>query len=197
MLGCMGVRMAEDTNGKEPEFTSVDDLAASLCREMGYGGRANARDSVEFAWQCTTLQNDIFKACEQGLAKLYRDDRPYPFVFGGLDAQHGGLRLKAQGVATLRCRFLDSPEPAPLVVTAVIPAPEPQAVPVVAGASDGTALVWTPERKAQARAMQNKLRGDGIKAFATQTAKAFDVTPARLRKVLNPKGSKAGKHWQI
>lgn len=76
--------------------------------------------------------------------------------------------------------------------------PAPLAVPVVPnGSKNGTLKVWTDERKAEARAMMNKLRGDGNKAFAAQTAKEFNVTPARLRRVLGDVSGKVGKHWQV
>lgn len=77
----------------------------------------------------------------------------------------------------------------------------PQAAPVETGsASGGTATVWTPERKANARAMLEKLKGQGVKAYAARTAAEFGVTPTRLRDVLNDKAKKApakkaAKHW--
>ncbi len=79
--------------------------------------------------------------------------------------------------------------------------PESQAAPVVSdSASNGTETRWTPERKAAARAMMEKLKGQGVKAYAAKTADAFKVTPTRLRYVLNDKAKKTpakktGKFW--
>lgn len=74
-------------------------------------------------------------------------------------------------------------------------APEQEAVTpaqvVTESASSGTVTVWTPERKKAARAMMDEQRGQGIKAFAANTATAFGVTTTRLRKVLNDKPKKA------
>ena len=67
----------------------------------------------------------------------------------------------------------------------------PSPAPVVAkSASAGTVPIWTTERKEAARAMMNKLRGQGLKAFATTTAAAFGVSPTRLREVLGDKSKK-------
>ena len=51
-------------------------------------------------------------------------------------------------------------------------------------ANEGSALLWTDERKAQARAMQDKLKHEGARDYARQTAKHFGVSPTRLRAIL-------------
>lgn len=71
---------------------------------------------------------------------------------------------------------------------ATTPSPAPV---VVVGASGGSTTVWTTERKKDALAMMNLLRGQGVRAFAANTAAAFGVTPTRLREVLNDKPKKA------
>lgn len=55
----------------------------------------------------------------------------------------------------------------------------------------GTAKVWTPKRKEEARAMLNKLRADGVRDFAKRTAESFDVSTARLNVVLGEGETKA------
>lgn len=76
-------------------------------------------------------------------------------------------------------------------ITVVMEAPEHTATPVPAkDAPGGSGTVWTAERKEAARAMMNQSRGQGIKAFAANTAAAFGVTPTRLREVLNDKPKK-------
>ncbi len=68
--------------------------------------------------------------------------------------------------------------------------PSPAQVGAV-GALGGTVAVWTTERKNAAIEMMNEQRGQGIKAFAANTATAFNVSPARLREVLKDKPKKA------
>lgn len=70
------------------------------------------------------------------------------------------------------------------------------------GALGGTMKVWTPERKEDARAMRDELRGQGNKAFAANTAAFFGVSAKRLRDVLNDKpkkapGKKAKGVWDV
>jgi hypothetical protein len=60
----------------------------------------------------------------------------------------------------------------------------------------GTAQVWTPERKTEARAMMTDKKQRGIRAYAAETAAAYKVTPTRLREVLNGRPKKRlTKHW--
>jgi hypothetical protein len=75
----------------------------------------------------------------------------------------------------------NKPQAAPALPADTKPAP------AAAGAGAGAATVWTPERKAQARAMLNKLRSEGVRAFARRTADAFNVSPTRLNMVLGEK----------
>lgn len=56
----------------------------------------------------------------------------------------------------------------------------------------GTVTIWTPERVAEARAMQAKLKGEGSKNYAALTAAHYDVTPTRLREVLKKAESTKG-----
>ncbi|MFZ3139680.1 hypothetical protein [Polaromonas sp.] len=93
--------------------------------------------------------------------------------------------LVSEGVPYSMTPRLDSTAAQPQATT---PSPPPM---VAAGASGGTVTVWTPERKEAARAMMNEQRGQGVKAFAANTAAAFGVTPTRLREVLNVKPKKA------
>ena len=48
----------------------------------------------------------------------------------------------------------------------------------------GTVTVWTPERKANARKMLDKLRSQGVRDFARRTAESFNVSTTRLNTVL-------------
>ncbi|VTU35462.1 hypothetical protein RA8CHR_05224 [Variovorax sp. RA8] len=50
--------------------------------------------------------------------------------------------------------------------------------------------VWTKERKEEARAMLERLQGQGLKNYAATTAKAFGVSGSRLREVLKDKKEK-------
>lgn len=73
--------------------------------------------------------------------------------------------------------------------------------PVVAeSASGGTATVWTAKRKADARATLERLKGQGVRAYAAMTAAEFGVTSTRLREVLKDKAKsepakKATGYW--
>jgi hypothetical protein len=61
-------------------------------------------------------------------------------------------------------------------------ATSPVAVPI-----NGTAVVWTPERILEARTMRDNAKANGVRAYAANTAKYFDVSTARLREVLSDK----------
>ena len=54
----------------------------------------------------------------------------------------------------------------------------------VADSNEGSGLLWTDKRKAEARAMRDKLKSGGARDFAAQTAKHFGVSTTRLREIL-------------
>ncbi len=80
-------------------------------------------------------------------------------------------------------------------------APVDTAAQVAVAAPAGTATVWTPERKTEARAMLNKHRSDGVRDFARRTAKSFNVSAARLNMVLGEKtpkqSAKKASVWDV
>jgi hypothetical protein len=47
------------------------------------------------------------------------------------------------------------------------------------------ALRWTDERKTEARSMRDKLKADGVRDYAAQTAAHFGVSAKRLREILS------------
>lgn len=55
---------------------------------------------------------------------------------------------------------------------------------------NGTDVVWTPERKLEAKNMRDSAKTSGVKAYTANTAKHFGVTTARLRNVLSDKTKK-------
>ncbi len=66
----------------------------------------------------------------------------------------------------------------------------------------GTETVWTQERKDSARAMLEREKSKGVRAYARITADEFGVSTARLRYVLKdktPKKSttKPASHWNL
>jgi hypothetical protein len=81
---------------------------------------------------------------------------------------------------------------APGELTALAGPPAVETMQPESGVEPG-ALLWTPERKAEARAMRDKLKNDGARDFAAQTAKHFEVSTARLRKILSE--GDAAKPW--
>ncbi len=59
----------------------------------------------------------------------------------------------------------------------------PAELPVLADA--GARRAWTDARKAEARAMRERLQATGAQDYAAQTAAHFGVSTSRLRKLLN------------
>lgn len=72
------------------------------------------------------------------------------------------------------------PDDAPAV------APDSQPEQVASGVAE---LVWTPERKKEAREMIEKLKREGRRDFRKTTAEHFNVSPQRLDKVLKEKNT--------
>ncbi len=72
------------------------------------------------------------------------------------------------------------PDDAPTV------APDSQPEQVASGVAE---LVWTPERKKEAREMIEKLKREGRRDFRKTTAEHFNVSPQRLDKVLKEKNT--------
>ena len=67
-------------------------------------------------------------------------------------------------------------------------APVPTATPLIEQPT-----IWTDKRKREARAMLEKLKGEGKRAFHKKTAEHYKVSPQRLRDVLNDSGAPAPK----
>jgi len=67
-------------------------------------------------------------------------------------------------------------------------APMPTATPLLEQPT-----IWTDKRKREARAMIEKLKGNGVRAFHKMTAEHYQVSPQRLRDVLNDSGAPAPK----
>jgi len=82
------------------------------------------------------------------------------------------------------CEF-DSP---PVNGQRVIPAPS--VITTTQIHRNGTAILWTTERKLAAKEMLTKEKAAGVRDYAAKTAKAFNVSPARLRAVLSDKPTK-------
>ncbi|MBL8327595.1 MAG: hypothetical protein JNJ71_02015 [Rubrivivax sp.] len=67
----------------------------------------------------------------------------------------------------------------------------PEAALPAAGAQDGNRK-WDPERIAEAREMRERLRNEGHRNYAAQTAKHYGVSTTRLRELLKP--TKQARH---
>jgi len=63
----------------------------------------------------------------------------------------------------------------------------------IGSATSGTSKKWNDARKEEARAMYAKLKADGIKDYATRTAKHYGITASRLRAVLQVKSAETRK----
>jgi hypothetical protein len=62
---------------------------------------------------------------------------------------------------------------------------------------NGTNVVWTAQRKSEAKTMLASEKASGVRAYAANTAKHFGVTPARLRDVLSDKSKKIEAKKQV
>ena len=109
-----GVRMTDDEENGLIEFkpapshqvlrptdaglTNVDRLAESIAREMGYSGAA-------FALEVVSIQDWVYGEAKKGNLRLYREDKPYPFVAGALFEFHSGLRLSSLDVQKVRAEY--------------------------------------------------------------------------------------------
>lgn len=91
------------------------------------------------------------------------------------------VREHAQTLAA----YLPERQSAELLRVVAAALPEPAAAPTGTDSSR-----WTDERKAEARAMRDKLKAEGRRDYAARTAECFSVTPQRLRVVLGPDESR-------
>lgn len=80
-------------------LSNVDRMAESIAREIGYSGTAYAMEVVH-------IQDRVFEMAKRGEILLYREDKPFPFLFGGLYDVHGGLRLGSADVHKVRAEFI-------------------------------------------------------------------------------------------
>lgn len=82
-------------------FVNVDRLSESIAREMGYSGTA-------FGLEVVNIQNWIFSRAQLEEFRLYREDKPFPFIVDALYEMHGGLRLTDADASKVRVKFLGS-----------------------------------------------------------------------------------------
>ena len=87
-------------------LTNVDRLAESIAREMGYSGAA-------YALEVVSIQDWVYAQAKLGELRLYREDKPFPFVVDALFEFHGGLRLFSLDVQKVRGQFLGEPNVEP------------------------------------------------------------------------------------
>jgi len=59
--------------------------------------------------------------------------------------------------------------------------------------NEADSVRWTDERKTEARAMSDRLRGAGTRAYMAETAKHYGVSTTRLREVLKDDNFKPAK----
>ncbi len=85
----------------ETGLVNVDRLAESIARELDYTGSA-------FALEVVHIQDWIFGRARAGELRLFREDKPFPFILDGLYELHGGLRLSDAEAAKVEIHFLGS-----------------------------------------------------------------------------------------
>lgn len=145
-------------------------------------------DRMEYGVARLNLDEELKAAVHDGLLKV-RD----PATLGRTSFVHGGALMRsvilpvedllpyllARGGIEVHLVPQQDRSSADYATAGESPDREP-----IRSVSQAGATVWTEERKQQAKAMLDQLRGQGVKAYAAATAKAFHVSTARLREVL-------------
>ena len=125
-----------------------------------------------------------------------------PLWLVGADAHHQWRSLIKQAVQAGELSLLNYGSKLPIKETDT----QLQAVQTLPADTEaapaGTVTVWTPERKADARKMLDKLRSQGVRDFARRTAEYFNVSTTRLNTVLGKgkpqkKPKKITSHWSV
>ncbi|MCP5281151.1 MAG: hypothetical protein H6930_06125 [Rhodoferax sp.] len=103
--------MINNKTQNAPDLTRIIDLAEAICEEMGYSGKGDRANSVDYAFQCVNVQNEILQSGIARDVRLFHPDRPLPFIDGEFNKGQvtGDLRLDADGVRKMRAKWLSKP----------------------------------------------------------------------------------------
>jgi hypothetical protein len=82
----------------DPGYENVDRLAEDIAAKLGYAGAA-------FSLKVIDVETVVFDRARLGEVCLYLEDKLSPFVFGGIEDVHGGLRLGPDDAAKVRAWF--------------------------------------------------------------------------------------------
>lgn len=172
-----------DSFNLEDERRIIDGWAVEL-RKAATNGHIQARDPVTllalgtlpdgWEWLVSIADADKF-VCDRGMTWKCAEQVEYLLE----QTRKAGTQYKDPKTAQLMKHYwLAGYEPKK---TDTQPQPAPEAAPA------GSVTIWTPERKAEARAMRNKLRSEGVRDFTSRTAGAYGVSASRLNMVLGEK----------
>lgn len=171
----------------DTEHLYLDEVAHLIADYRNPEG-PNDPDGVRYALDKIQAESELHQAAKGGQLRVRHPGThgPFPMELGlkraVLLVPDVVAYLADRGMAVVMCEPEQSTPPqVPSEHNTAKPAPVAQG---------GSVTLWTTERKDDARAMMNELRGQGNKAFAKKTADAFGVTPTRLREVLNDKPKK-------
>ena len=193
-------------------------------RQLAGLQRPWSRSDKQAAHFCTLLLRRIEQACKDDLLQTATEDRPFTvqdkmflgykqraFALGGTIGTSKPIfkattktELKAVTVITAQAFaawLAAQPEEPSQHIAAWFEAvgvnPQPEAAPVpIATTLIEQPTIWTEKRKREARAMLEKLKGEGKRAFHKMTADHYQVSTQRLRDVLNDSGAPAPKKAQ-
>lgn len=87
----------------DSRLVNLDTLAKEVAREIS---RQRNATPAEHGLEVLELIHDIIEQTKQRDFQLYREDCVLPFLQGGVQSEHGGLRIKAEDADTLRSFYL-------------------------------------------------------------------------------------------
>lgn len=99
----------------DARLVNIDRLAIEVARGIS---RQRSASPAEHGLEVLEMSRDLVEQIAQRGFQLYREDCALPFLQGGIQAIHGGLRIKVEDADTLRSFYLgqaggltDSSEP--------------------------------------------------------------------------------------
>ena len=160
------IQWSTETRQTHHQITRMVPGDARFAMRNVYGER-EARPRQELVWATKDVQVKVITAPAFAAWLAAQPEAP---------SEHIAAWFEAVGVNT-------QPQPEA--------APVPTATPLIEQPT-----IWTDKRKREARAMLEKLKGEGKRAFHKMTADHYQVSPQRLRGVLNDSGTPAPKKAQ-
>lgn len=106
----------------DSRLVNIDRLAQEIARDIS---QQRGASPAEHGLEVLEMTRELVEQINQRGIQLYREDCALPFLQGGIQAAHGGLRIKVEDAATLRSFYLgQAPEQVnPLANPAETPRP--------------------------------------------------------------------------